>query len=353
MTSLAATPAATPDLGQPSLAAAPNLGQPSSPRVADLGQPARATVAGIDVGQRFLDVALAPTGPSFRVRNTPDAIHALVRRLCGLAVTRVVLEAIGHAAEPLVRALAQAGFQVGLVNPRRITAFREAEGRRAKTDRLDAALISRFALLMSEAIRPLPTADEQALKALSTRRRQLTAMIAMEKTRLKQALDPLIATSHRTTIAGLSCACAAIEAEIRRRIAADPARAERRRLLVSIPGIGQRIADVLVSELPELGQRDRKTIASLVGLAPQVSQSGNAPPRAAITGGRPCVRAALYMSALVAVRHDPALRAVYGHLRAQGKPAKVALIAVARRILTTANAILKTKTPYTPPTQTA
>ena len=305
-------------------------------------------VAGIDAGQRFLDLGLAPSGQTCRYENNPSGIARLLERLQHAGVARVVLEAIGSYARPLLLALAEAGLAVGIVNPRRIKAFRDAEGRRAKTDRLDAQLIARFALVMDDAVRPLPDADAHALKALSVRRRQLTELVAIEKTRLKQATEPLVADSHKAAIAALSEACKGIEAAIDARIAQDPERCEARRLLVSIPGIGERVSSVLLTELPELGRRDRKAIASLVGLAPHVSQSGNAPPRAAIAGGRPCVRAALYMSALVAVRHDPVQKAAYRAFRAEGKPAKVALVAIARRILVTANAILKTKQPYTP-----
>ena len=143
-------------------------------------------VAGVDAGQRFLDLGLAPSGQTARFHNTQADIARLVARLRQAGVARVVLEAIGHYAQPVVQALVEAGLQVGIVNPRRIKAFREAEGRRAKTDRLDAGLIARFALVMSDAVRPLPDADAQALKALSVRRRQLTELIAIEKTRLKQ-----------------------------------------------------------------------------------------------------------------------------------------------------------------------
>jgi transposase len=303
-------------------------------------------VAGIDAGQRSLDLGLAPSGATFRFDNEPADIARLVAKVKEAGVARVVLEAIGSYAQPLVLALVEAGLAVGIVNPRRIKAFREAEGRRAKTDRLDARLIARFALVMADAVRPIPDAEALALKALSTRRRQLTEFIAIEKTRLKQVLEPMIAESHKAAIAALTRSCAAIEAEITRRIAADPEREAARRLLMSIPGIGERVSAILLTELPELGRRDRKAIASLVGLAPQISQSGNAPPRAAIAGGRPCVRAALYMSALVAVRRDPAQKAAYTALRNQGKPAKVALIAIARRLVIAANAVLKTKTPY-------
>ena len=305
-----------------------------------------AVAAGVDAGQRFLDVALAPSGQTFRMPNLAEGIAEIIARLERSGVRRVVLEAIGPYAEPLVKALSVAGFEVGIVNPRRIKAFREAEGGRAKTDRLDARLIARFALTMPETLRPLPTDTQLELKALSLRRRQLTEMIAMEKTRMKQVRGTLLLDSHRAAIAALSAQCQAIEAELAKRIGDD---AELRRvlhILKSIPGIGERVATLLVTDLPELGQRDRKAIASLAGLAPHVSQSGAAPPRAAIAGGRPCVRAALYMAALVAARHHPKLRDDYNALRLQGKPGKVALIAIARKLLVTANALVKADTPY-------
>lgn len=304
--------------------------------------------AGVDVGQHYLDIGLAPSGEGFRVPNRAEALGLLVERLRRAGVRRVVLEAMGAYALPAARALAAGGFEVGLVNPRRIKAFREAEGKRAKTDGLDAALIARFAMMMTDVIRPLPDAAQSALKALAARRRQLTEAIAVEKTRLKQALEPLVIESHRAVIAQLSAACARVEEEIARRIANDPRRARKRRILLSIPGIGERVAQTLLTEMPELGHCDRKAIASLAGLAPHVSQSGNAPPRAAIAGGRPCIRAALYMSALVAARRDPPMRDLYQDMRKAGKPAKVALIAIARRILVTANALIKQDAEYRP-----
>lgn len=306
-----------------------------------------ALAAGIDVGQRFLDVGLAPSGKTFRVSNAADGIAAILERLTHEGIGRVVLEAIGPYAQRLVTALAIAGFEVGLVNPRRIKAFRDFEGRRAKSDRLDAQLIARFALAMTDAIRPLPSAEQLALKALSTRRRQLTEMIAMEKTRLKQSTEPLLLESHRATIAALSAQCRHIEHELARRIADDPQLASTFEILTSVPGIGQRVATALVTELPEIGRTDRRAIASLAGLAPHVSQSGNAPPRAAISGGRPCVRTALYMAALVASRHNPEMKRAYLSLRSQGKPAKLALVAIARKLLVTANALVKNNSRYT------
>jgi transposase len=304
--------------------------------------------AGVDIGRDHLDVAIAPTGLVKRVPNTEAGVAKLLAALHRHEVKTLVIEAIGPYSHRLIRALRGLDLSVGIVNPQRIRAWRTAEGKRAKNDRLDAQAIARFALSMPDVYRPLPDEASLKMKAVSARRRQIVEMIAIEKTRLKQATEPLVLESHKATLAALAEACAAIEAEISGRLARDPERAAAQRLLRSVPGIGARVCAVLITELPELGQRDRKTIASLVGLAPQVSQSGAAPPRAAIAGGRPCVRAALYMSALVAVRHDPVQKAAYQALRAQGKPAKVALVAIARRILVTANAILKTKQPYNP-----
>lgn len=307
-----------------------------------------ACAAGIDVGKNFFDVGLAPRGGTFRVPNAPRGIKVILDRLRRQQVQRVVLEAIGPYAAALVMALRHDGFEVGLVNPRRIKAFRDAEGRRAKTDRLDSSLIARFALAMSDIVRPLPSTDQLAAKALATRRRQIVEMIAMEKTRLKQAADPLILESHRTAIAALTAERRKIERELERRVQADTGLARRQEILRSIPGIGPQVAAVLLTELPELGTTDRRAIASLSGLAPHPSQSGAASGRNRISGGRPCVRAALYMAGLVASRSEPRFRADYQAARIGGKPAKVAIIAVARKLLVLANTLVKHDRLYDP-----
>jgi transposase len=307
-----------------------------------------AAAAGIDAGKAFFDVALAPRAVTFRVANSAAGIKTILARLRQAGIRHVVLEAIGSYAAPLVRALTERGFAVGLVNPRRIKAFRDAEGKRAKTDRLDAALIARFALLMSDTIRPLPSEAQLAVKALATRRRQLVEMIAMEKTRLKQAPNRPIADSHRAAIATLSAERKRIEAALEARIADDPQYISKMQVFLSIPGIGKHVATTLVTDMPELGSIDRRAVASLAGVAPHTQQSGAAPGRAQIGGGRPCVRAALYMAALSAARSHPPFRAAYLAMRTDGKPAKVALIALARRLLTIANALAKTGQHYDP-----
>jgi transposase len=304
--------------------------------------------AGIDVGKNFFDVGMAPTGHTFRVPNAAEGVAAVVKRLHRSQVRRVVLEAIGPYGADLIAALRSNGFEVGVVNPRRIKAFRDAEGRRAKTDRLDAGLIARFALTMSDIVRPLPSADQLALKALATRRRQLVEIIAMEKTRLKQTSEPLILASHRAAIAALTLERRAIEREIERRIAQDAALTRRKEILTSIPGIGQQVATVLLTELPELGTADRRAIASLAGLAPHPNQSGLSPGHAQIAGGRPCVRAALYMGALASCRANPRARDSYRAMREAGKPAKVAIIAAARKLVILANTLIKIDQTFDP-----
>jgi transposase len=309
--------------------------------------------AGIDAGKAFLDLAIASRADqarnrSLQVPNTAVGIEKILRTLAGSAVKRIILEAIGPYAVQLVRALVRAGYEVGLVNPKRIKAFREAEGKRAKTDRLDAQLIARFALVMSEPVRPVPSEDQLAAKALATRRRQIVDMIAMEKTRLKQAIDPLVMASHRNAIKALSDERKAIEAELERRLTSDPAMAIKRECLMSLPGVAEQTSSVLLTEMPELGTLNRRAIAGLAGLAPHPDRSGLNPGRNAIGGGRPCVRAALYMAALSAIRHNPNIKREYQALRDQGKAAKVAIIAIARKLLVLANALVRDQQKYDP-----
>jgi transposase len=310
---------------------------------------AMSCVAGIDIGRDNLDVALAPSGRWFRAPNAPKGVEAVVGRLRRAGATRVVVESIGSYGVLLVRALVAAGIGVGVVDPKRIKALRFAEGRRAKTDRLDAALIARFALMMSHAAdRPVQSVEMFTIRALSTRRRQIVEMIAMEKVRLKQALDDLVVASHRAAIAALGAERKRIEVELHARLQASAEGARRMQLLQTIPGVGPTVAATLLSDLPELGSLDRRAVASLAGVAPHPNESGQRKDKATIQGGRPCVRAALYFAALSATRSHPLFKADYQVMRSAGKPAKVALIAVARKLVVTANGMLRDARPWTP-----
>jgi transposase len=305
-----------------------------------------ACAAGVDVGRDYLDVGLAPSGQVFRVANAPASLCVVVERLKRAGVGKVVLESIGGYGARLVRALAEAGFEVGVIDPKRIRALRIAEGGKAKTDRLDAKLIARFALLMQDAARPVPSQKVFEIRSLSTRRRQLVEMIAMEKTRLKQTLDEPIAKSCRQIIDLLTTERARVEATLLQALTEQDQGRQRLALLQTIPGVGPAVAMTLLSDLPELGGLGRKATASLAGLAPHPNQSGTRDGSAHIAGGRPCVRAALYMAALSAARTDNGFKREYLALRQAGKPAKVALIAIARKIAITANAILKSRQPW-------
>jgi len=305
--------------------------------------------AGVDVGRDWLDVGLAPSGRTFRIANAPAGVASLVARLRREGVGKVVLESIGGYGARLVRGLADAGFEVGVVDPKRIAALRTAEGRRAKTDRLDAGLIARFALLMQDAARPVPSAKALEIRALSTRRRQLVEMAAMEKTRLKQTLDEAVADSCRQMIALLAQERTRIEAQLQAQLLATHDGPARAALLQTIPGVGPAVGMTLLADLPELGSLDRKAVASLAGLAPHPNQSGTRTGQAHIGGGRPCVRAALYMAAVSAARTDKGFRREYLALRQAGKPAKVALVAIARKIVIAANGMLKSGQPWQKP----
>lgn len=305
-----------------------------------------ACVAGVDVGRDYFDVGLAPLGRVFRTSNGAEGVASVVGRLRRAGVERVVLESIGGYGARLVRGLAEAGFQVGVVDPRRIRALRIAEGKRAKTDKLDAQLIARFALMMQDVARPVPSPKAFEIRALSTRRRQLVEMAAMEKTRLKQALDPEIAESCRAMITLLADERGRVEKKLEQAVMADQAAPRRSQLLQTIPGIGPAVSMTLLADMPELGSLDRKQAANLAGLAPHPDQSGTRTGAAHISGGRSCVRAALYMAAVSAARSDKGFKHEYQALRAAGKPAKVALVAIARKIVVSANAMLKANRPW-------
>jgi len=302
--------------------------------------------AGVDVGRDFFDVGLAPSGRVFRTANGPKGVQTVVDRLGREGVGRVVLESIGGYAARLVRALAEAGFQVGVIDPKRIRALRIAEGKKAKTDRLDARLIARFALLMQDAARPVPSAKAFEIRALSTRRRQLVEMAAMEKVRLKQTLDEAVAASCRQIIALLTEERTRVEDLLQAELLATATGPGRSSLLQTIPGVGPAVTMTLMADLPELGSLDRKAVASLAGLAPHPNQSGTRTGQAHISGGRPCVRAALYMAAVSAVRTDNGFKREYQALRQAGKPAKVVLVAIARKIVVAANGMLKAGRPW-------
>jgi transposase len=298
------------------------------------------TIVGIDVSKDRLDVALRPSGEVFVVERSAVGLDSLIARLRSVAPHIVALEATGGFETIVTAALAAAGLPVVVVNPAQVRSFAKAIGQRAKTDPIDAGVIAHFAEATKPELRPLPDAETQVLADLVQRRRQIIEMISAESQRHKRAPAALRASIARL-LKALQKELTSVDGDIDGMVRGSPAWRETENLLTSVPGIGKTIARTLVAELPELGRLDRKAIAALAGLAPFTRQSGTWRGRSFIGGGRTAVRSALFMGALVAKRHNPVLKTFFDRLVANGKPKLVAIIAVARKLLTILNAILR------------
>jgi len=301
---------------------------------------------GIDVSKAELVIAVAPSGERWTSATTSEALVAFVARLKTLAPSVVVMEATAGYDVPVAVACAAAGLPVAVVNPRQIRAFAQAIGRTAKTDPIDAEVIALFGERVRPEPRPLPDADTQALAALVARRRQLLEMLHAERQRLEQATATAVRRDLRQHVTWLKRRVADTDDELQKRIQKSPAWREKDDLLRSVPGIGPAVSRTLLAELPELGQLDRRTIAALVGVAPMNRDSGRFRGKRMIWGGRASVRQALYMAALVASRYNAPLRTFYQRLQAAGKPKKLALVAVMRKLLTILNAMVKHNTEW-------
>jgi Transposase and inactivated derivatives len=297
------------------------------------------TYLGIDVSATTLDTASA-AGATWQHANTPAGIAGVVATLTPLQPTLVVLEATGAYHASLTSALVAAGLPVAVINPRQVRRFAESVGQLAKTDRLDAALLARFAATVQPPVRALPDAATQELAALVDRRRQLLEMLTMERNRLAVARRSVQA-SVRQTIRALERALAALEDETDRWIKDSPVWRAREDLLTSFQGIGPQTARTLIARLDELGRVSGRQIAALVGVAPFAQESGRWKGHRHIRGGRADVRALLYMATLTAARCNPVIRALYRKLKAAGKPTKVALTACMRHVLLILNAMVK------------
>jgi transposase len=301
---------------------------------------------GIDVSKDALDVAIRPDGTRARVPNTDDGLDQLVARLRPLDPALIVLEATGGYQRRAVAALALAGLPVAVVNPARAREFARALGRLAKTDEVDAAVLAEFAERIRPPARPLPDAQAQQMRELLGRRGQLVGMRTMEKNRLGQATSRTVRRSLEAHLKWLDEQIDAAEKELGAAIEGSELWKAKDELLQSIQGIGPGVARTLLFELPELGALTREQIAALVGVAPVNRDSGRWSGRRFITGGRAVVRSAVYVASHAARKWNPARKAFADRLEAAGKPAKVVLIAVARKLLTIANAILRDMKPW-------
>ena len=303
---------------------------------------------GIDVSKTWLDVHVLPDDVSWRVPNTPEGSRTLKRRLKHLTVALVVVEATGKWHRAVHRSLHAEGFAVAVVDPYRVRNFAKANRILAKTDPLDARVLALFATVMGPQECPPAAQALEILQELVRARLSAVTELTSLKNQRAAAQSSFLGRHLERRIARLAKDIGSLEAEIARNIARDPALTQRWQILSSIPGIGPVSAPVLVACLPELGAASDKQIAALVGLAPIPDESGERRGRRRIRGGRQSVRNLLYLAALSASRHTPALRDFYQRLRDKGKEPKLALTAVARKLLVLANVLITDNRSWTP-----
>ena len=303
---------------------------------------------GIDVSKAHLDVASRPDGLEFRLPNTAEGIADLVARLEGSPPSLVLLEATGGLERAAAVALAAAGLPVRIVEPGRVRHFARSIGQHSKTDAIDARVLAHYAEAVRPEARDLPDEETRELQALLDRRRQLVAMRVAEQNRLGQRPPTAVRANIEALLAYLRDQIEAMDRSIGERIRAKEDWRLRDEVLRSVPGIGPQTSRALLGSLPELGRLTGKQIAALAGLAPRARDSGTVKGARTIFGGRAEVRTALYMAAVSAMRFNPELRAFYRRLRQAGKAAKLALTAVARKLLTIANAMIRDMKPWTP-----
>lgn len=306
-----------------------------------------APAVGIDVCKHHLDAHLLPQGEQRRFDNTPQGVGQLIAFVQDARPARVVLESTGGYERQLLYASLAQGLPVARVNPRPVRDFAKALGLLAKTDAIDAKVLARFAQQVPTRLTVLPSEQQQTLKELVTRRRQLVDQCVACRNQREHVTSPVVRQSIDRTVLHLQTEIASIDADIQAIIDADDQLKQRCAKLQETPGIGPTTARVLVTELPELGHTPRKAIAALVGVAPFNHDSGNQRGQRHIKGGRPTVRRAMYMATLVATRHNPTIRRHYQHLLEQGKPKKVALIACMRKLLIHLNTQMRPENPQT------
>jgi transposase len=298
---------------------------------------------GIDVSVQRLDVAVLPHGTHFTVPYTDDGVASLVQRLQELAPQIVLLEATGGYEIPAAYAMSEGSLPVVIMNPKTLRHFAKSTGKLAKTDKLDAQVLAHYAQAIQPPVRPLKDQEQMELATLMSRRRQLQGMIVMEQNR-RRTSTPKVRHNIDQLLAYLRQLLKDLDREIHEFIRSTPLWHEKQEILRSTVGIGPKVSASLIADLPELGLLPGPQVTALAGLAPMNRDSGQYRGKRMIQGGRPAVRQALYMAALVASRHNPVIREFYQRLRQAGKPAKVALTACMRKLLVILNAMLKNHT---------
>ena len=299
----------------------------------------RQTTIGIDVAKDNLDAYRRPAGDARRFPNTNAGRQALIRWIGG-DVARVVFEPTGRYGKPLERALHAADLPAIKVNPWQARRYAEAAGQRAKTDPIDAAMLAEMGDALQLAPQPKPCEAVEILKELAVARLALVKDRTAAKNRQKQLTAPLLRRQNAMRLRQIERDLKAVDDAIKAVIADHPELARRAHILESIPGLGPATAAALIAEMPELGTIDAKAAAALAGLAPMTRQSGRTQRRARIQGGRAQLRQALYMPALVAARYNSDLKRVYERLVNAGKPKKLAVTAIMRKLIVLANALI-------------
>ena len=302
---------------------------------------------GIDVSKDKVDVALFPDGVTWTVAQDEAGLEELVRKLKKIKPELVVLEATGGYETRVATMMAVVGLPVSEVNPRQVRDFARAKGILAKTDRLDACVISQFAEAMKPEVRYLADEESREMAAMMSRRRQLVEMMTAEKNRL-HTCHPNLLAKVKEHLEWLQQCLAELDQEIQAKIQNAEIWREKDDLLQTVPGIGKVTSSTLLIELPELGQVNRKKIGALVGVVPFNRDSGKYKGTRGIWGGRSSVRSALYMATLSAIRFNPVIKSFYEKLLARGKIKSVALTACMHKLLTILNAMIAQSRPWDP-----
>ena len=303
---------------------------------------------GIDVSKKSFDVHETSSSQDRSFDYTDEGLKESIDWMLSIKPVLILLESTGGYELELVSELWAKGLPVKVINPRRIRDFARATGKLAKTDRLDARVIAEYAATF----KPLPQekVDDLALKmkALTARRQQLVSMRTQESNRKEHARDKDIKQSIDTIIRTINLEIDKVEKQIQSHIKKTPKLKQKSDLLQSVPGVGKKTTMMLLSELPELGQLNRRQIASLVGLAPINRDSGQLRGKRMTGGGRRKIRRQLYMPTLAATRHNPIIRPYYQRLLSSGKLKKVAIVAAMRKLLVILNAMLAKEEPWQP-----
>lgn len=295
---------------------------------------------GIDVGKANLDISLHPSGEFYSIPNSEAHIRRFVKILKGYSIERIVVEASGRYEHALVQACDQAGLPIIVVNPTSVRRYAQAIGVLAKTDRIDAQVIAKYAATLKPEFKPIPDKTSQKIKDLLTRRGQLLEMSTMEKNRL-QILPKTLHRSIKSLLKMLQSQIETITKQIEQEVAKVDHWRIKSEILTSVPGVGKVLTYTLLSELPELSSLNRKEIAALVGVAPINRDSGKLNGKRRIRGGRHRIRTVMFMAMLSSIQCNPVFKRFYEHLKAQGKVPKVALIACMRKMIVVLNTMVK------------